>query len=146
MRIYLLIIISFLWSLTYGQPKTNPEIDHVQHAIHTVFEALSENNLKKLEDAVVPDVLILEKGEVWNLDTLRGFFKNPRPADFKRTNSFEFFKTEISGNLAIVCYYNNAVIHANANDTHFKWLESGVLRKEGNTWKLKMLHVTRLNP
>jgi hypothetical protein len=146
MKIHLLLIFSFLTCAVIAQSKVNPEITNVQGTIHNLFEALSENNVEKLEQSVVPDILILERGEVWNLDTLRGFFKNPRPADFNRTNRFDFFKTEVNGNMAIVCYYNMATIQANAKVTDFKWLESGVLIKDKTTWKLKMLHVTRLSP
>lgn len=90
------------------------------------------------------DVTILEHGIVWNLDTLRAYFKQPRPADFKRVNSFDFFQTEADGRMAFVSYHNTADIHANDKDFMVKWLESAVLVRDGDKWRIKMLHSTRV--
>ncbi|HEY0652577.1 MAG TPA: nuclear transport factor 2 family protein [Chryseosolibacter sp.] len=115
-----------------------------EDAIHHVFEALSEGSITKMQDAVTPDVKILEHGVVWTMDSLRFYLTKKRPDDFRRTNSFEFFQSEVSGNMAFVSYHNRADIHANNKDRIVKWLESAVLVRDGRGWKVKMLHSTRL--
>jgi hypothetical protein len=142
---YLLILLFgiFFSSSANSQPKTNTVLQP-QQVIELVFEALSDGNMTKMEQAVTPDIKILEHGVVWTLDTVRLYLSKKRPGDFKRINSFEFFQTEIKDNMAFVSYHNRADIHANNKDRTVKWLESAVLVKENNSWKVKMLHSTRL--
>jgi hypothetical protein len=124
--------------------QTQSENQQVQKVVHLIFEALSEGNIAKMEQAVTPDIKILETGEVWTLDTMRSYFRKPRPVDFKRVNKLDFFQTEVGNNMAFVSYYNTANIHANGNNRTVKWLESAVLIKDDKMWKVKMLHSTRL--
>jgi hypothetical protein len=122
---------------------TNDAVE-VQRVIELMFEALSSGSVPQMEQAVTPDVKILEHGVVWTIDTVRSYLSKKRPADFKRINTFDFFQTEIRGTMAFVSYHNRADIHANAKDRTVKWLESAVLVKDKHVWKIKMLHSTRL--
>lgn len=119
-------------------------IDPVQEVIYEVFEAFSNFDTKRMESVVTSDVKILEQGEVWTLDSIRFYFGKPLPSDFKRLNSFDFFQQEVSGNMAFVSYFNRADLHANGKDRTIRWLESAVMIREGQKWKLKMLHSTRI--
>ena len=134
----------FLVSTTtlFAQKQTDQQ--QVQQILRLVFEAFSEGSVAKMEQALTPDVKILETGEVWTLDTIRSYFARPRPADFKRINTLDFFQTEVEGKMAFVSYHNTAAIHANGKDRMVKWLESAVLVKQGKSWRVKMLHSTRL--
>ena len=116
-----------------------------EEVIKLVFEALSEANMSKMEQAVTPDIKILEHGVVWTLDTIRTYMAKKRPQDFRRVNSFEFFQRDVRDNMAFLSYHNRADIHANNKDRTIKWLESAVLVKVGQQWKVKMLHSTRLD-
>lgn len=146
-KLLLLIVLSIASSVAlYAQQKSTDEQSNVQQVMRNAFESFSTGRIQDFELTATPDVTILERGEVWTLDTIRGFFRRPRPADFKRINTLDFFKTELHDRVAYVCYYNTAAIHSNGKDIIVKWLESGVLVKEGATWKLKMLHSTRLQP
>jgi hypothetical protein len=120
------------------------EQQQIQQVLTLVFEAFSDGSMPKMEEAVTPDVTILETGEVWTLDTIRAYFAKPRPADFKRVNTLDFFQTEVGGEMAFVSYHNTAAIHANGKDRTVKWLESAVLVRQGKSWRVKMLHSTRL--
>jgi hypothetical protein len=46
--------------------------------------------------------------------------------------------------MAFVSYHNTASIRANNKDKVLKWLESAVLVKMGEEWKVKMLHSTKI--
>ena len=141
-NICLILFILFVTSPVLAQKLT--EQQQVQQVLRLVFEALSEGSVAKMEQALTPDVKILETGEVWTLDTIRLYFEKPRPNDFKRINTLDFFQTEVEGKMAFVSYHNTAAIHANGKDRMVKWLESAVLVKQGKSWKVKMLHSTRL--
>jgi ketosteroid isomerase-like protein len=138
-------LLPFILCITITSLAQKPtEQQQVQQVLHLVFDAFSEGSLTKMEQALTPDVKILETGEVWTLDTIRSHFARPRPADFKRINTLDFFQIEVEGNMAFVSYHNTAAIHANGKDRIVKWLESAVLVRKGNSWKVKMLHSTRL--
>ncbi|HET6541676.1 MAG TPA: nuclear transport factor 2 family protein [Chryseolinea sp.] len=142
-KISVLLFLLFLISTTlFAQKQT--EQQQVQQVLRLVFEAFSEGSVAKMEQALTADVKILETGEVWTLDTVRSYFARPRPADYKRLNTLDFFQTEVEGKMAFVSYHNTAAIHANGKDRMVKWLESAVLVKQGKSWRVKMLHSTRL--
>ena len=142
-KISVLLFLLFLISTTlFAQKQT--EQQQVQQVLRLVFEAFAEGSVAKMEQALTADVKILETGEVWTLDTVRSYFARPRPADFKRINTLDFFQTEVEGKMAFVSYHNTAAIHANGKDRMVKWLESAVLVKQGKSWRVKMLHSTRL--
>ena len=143
-KICILFFLLFLVSTTtlFAQKQTDQQ--QVQQILRLVFEAFSEGSVAKMEQALTPDVKILETGEVWTLDTIRSYFARLRPADFKRINTLDFFQTEVEGKMAFVSYHNTAAIHANGKDRMVKWLESAVLVKQGKSWRVKMLHSTRL--
>jgi hypothetical protein len=141
-KISIIPFILFITSTALAQKPT--ERQQIQQVLNLVFEAMSDGSIAKMEEAVTPDVKILETGEVWTLDTIRSYFARPRPADFERVNTLDFFQTEVGGEMAFVSYHNTAAIHANGTDRMVKWLESAVLVKQGKSWKVKMLHSTRL--
>jgi Domain of unknown function (DUF4440) len=141
-KISLIAFILFITSTALAQKPA--EQQQVQQVLRVVFEAFSEGSVAKMEEVVTLDVKILETGEVWTLDTIRSYFARPRPADFKRINTLDFFQTEVAGEMAFVSYHNTAAIHANGKDRILKWLESAVLVKQGKSWRVKMLHSTRL--
>jgi hypothetical protein len=143
MKIILAALLLTFVQVAHAQSKS--ETSKPEEAIHKVFEALSEGNLELMEQAVTSDIKLLEHGVVWTMDSIRFYMAKKRPADFKRVNSFEFFQKEVSDKMAFVSYHNRADIHANNKDRTVKWLESAVLVKEKDVWKVKMLHSTRLD-
>lgn len=143
MKLSILVVVILFTQNVFAQTNS-PSLTQPKDAIKLVFDALSEGSMSKMELAVTPDVKILEHGVVWTLDTIRVYLAKKRPEDFKRVNTFEFFQTEISDNMAFVSYHNRADIHANNKDRTVKWLESAVLVRQNGGWRVKMLHSTRL--
>ena len=108
------------------------------------FQGLSERNLDKMRSCTTRDFTILEHGVIWNIDTLGAFAAKPLPAGFKRINTFDFFQADVRKDMAFVSYRNKAEISTPGQLRTVQWLESAVFIKEGKSWKLKMLHSTRL--
>jgi hypothetical protein len=144
--LFLTLALALLGTFVNAQKKPSADELAVQQTIHNVFEAFSEISISKMEKALTADAAILEHGEVWTLDSVRSYFEKPKPADFKRINTLEFFQTEVTKDMAFVSYHNTAAFHTDKRDWSVKWLESAVLVKQGNAWKVKMLHSTRLQP
>src|SRR6476620_1360834 len=139
--ICLLLVILFCEVSSYSQQ----EKDSIEASVSRFFDGLSEINSDKLKAFATSDFVLLEDGQVWNMDTLvtKMGTKNP---NIKRVNKFEFIRTEQQGIMAWVSYHNTADFSMNEKQQTVKWLESAVLKKEGGRWKLKLLHSTRILP
>ena len=110
-----------------------------------MFAALSNRDSVSLKSYCTPDITLYEYGQVWNIDTLirKGIAMN-QSADFKRTNTFDFIDTETGKITAWVTYRLRSVINRDAKETVMEWLETIVLAKQNNQWKVKHLHSTLL--
>ena len=62
--------------------------------------------------------------------------------DFKRTNTFEFVRTETDKNIAWVTYRLSSAITKDRKQITIQWLETVVLERQNKQWKVKHLHST----
>jgi ketosteroid isomerase-like protein len=127
----------FVNGQTAEQTKVNQSLTHL-------FDALAALDMNGIKQFSTRDLMVLENGVVWNLDTLARKVENLKGTSFARTNHLDFVKTEVQGNTAWVVYHNAADIIINGEEIHARWLESAVLVKEGGIWKIRLLHSTVL--
>lgn len=124
------------------QPTTNNELA-VQQTIVKLFDALSNRDSASIKAFSTADITLYEYGQVWNMDTLilKAITQN-KSADYKRTNSFEFLQTTVDKSTAWVTYRLQSVIFKDGKQATVQWLETVVLAKERNQWKVKHMHST----
>jgi ketosteroid isomerase-like protein len=134
------LLFSLLFSAITSAQTTNSEQVTVQQTIQNLFTALSNRDSAGLRLHNTADVHFYEYGEVWTIDTLIKKVMFVKPADYKRTNSFEFVKTTIDGNTAWVTYYLQSEITRNGKKEIVKWMETVVLVKQKEQWKIQLLH------
>jgi len=116
----------------------------VQNSVIDLFQALADRNLTNLKKNCTADILVLETGLVWNLDTLEMKVSQTTAPDFKRINTFEFIKTEVNGKTAWTTFNNQAEVTRNGKTGVIKWLETAILVKDDGQWKIRVLHSTLL--
>ncbi|HLO80297.1 MAG TPA: nuclear transport factor 2 family protein [Chitinophagaceae bacterium] len=143
MRNTLILAALLIPALTFSQ---NAEQNKVNNTIKAMFDGLSNLSIEQVKNNSTEDLVIFEHGMIWNMDTLSTIINALKDFNPVRVNSFEFLKTEIQGQTAWVAYLNKATVTTNVQKVEYKWLESAVLVKQGNDWKVKMLHSTRLSP
>ena len=136
---FLLFVISIPSTLFAQKEKEKIEL-----AIVKFFDGLTDVDVDKLKQYTTSDFILLEHGEIWNMDTLINKISARRNPNFKRVNRFQFIQTEQNGKVAWVSYHNTADISFNERQQTVRWSESAVLRKEKGRWKIKLLHSTRL--
>ena len=122
------------------------EKDSIEASISKFFDGLSETDANKLKAYTTDDFILLENGQLWNIDTLVSKMSDPKNAGIKRVNKFQFIKTEQNGTVAWVSYHNSADFSLNEKKQTVNWLESAVLQNENGRWKIKLLHSTRVMP
>jgi hypothetical protein len=116
----------------------------IESSIVGFFNGLSLVNPDTLKFYSTPDFQLLEDGEVWTLDTLIARVMPRQKANIQRINTFKFIRTEISGKMAWVSYDNAAEFRLGDKQQTKKWMESAVLVKNKGSWKIQLLHSTKL--
>lgn len=119
------------------------EPDPVLQPVVDVFAGLSAFDYERMRGAVTADFLLLEHGEVWDMEIL--IDKIP-PSDRVRRNFFSEISRHVSGDVALVNYWNRAEVSSGRNDTTLAWLESVVLVKRDGRWVMQQMHSTRVEP
>ena len=130
----------------HAQESTSAEKKAVQETILNFFDALSHRDSVQLKSFSTVDISLFEYGQIWNIDTLilKAITLN-QSADFKRANSFEFINTRGDRDLAWVSYRLQSIIFKEGTQVTIRWLETVVLVKEQQRWKIKHLHSTLIN-
>lgn len=118
----------------------------VQQTIIKFFEALSNRDSTNLKHYITDDILLLEYGSTWNVDTLiqKAIISNTS-SDFNRKNTFNFFRTNVHGKTAWVNYHLYSDITKDRKQSSVHWLETVVMIKVKNKWKIKLLHSTLIS-
>ncbi len=142
-RTLLLTITIGLTTQLYAQSQPSKKEKDVHQTIIQLFEALSNRDTAGLKIYSTADITFYEYGEIWNIDTLiaKAITLN-QSTDFKRTNSFEFINTRVDKTMAWVTYRLQSVVVKDGKRVTVQWLETVVLVKEENQWKVKHLHST----
>jgi hypothetical protein len=145
MKMFLtVLIITGLLNNGFSQPGTAPDSISVQQVVIKLFDGIAGIDSSEIVTQVTKDFLLLEDGQIWNTDSLIKVLKPMKTQDFKRTNEFRFVSQQIVGNMTWLVYYNTAHISFNGQKRDVNWLESAVLVKEDDIWKVKLLHSTML--
>ncbi len=149
-KIYLIFILSLIFQIkALAQNSTKPnDAQEIQQLIQDSFDSLFSGYRAELLDSFyTPDFLLLEQGEVWDMDFIKTYLedrsKNPNPVT--RTNRFEFIKTEVFGERAWVAYHNWATFTKEGTaPREVYWLESASAVRTSEGWRLELLHSTRV--
>lgn len=131
-----------LSSITSAQTTSSEQVT-VQQTIVKSFDALSNRDSVSLKAVSTADITLYEYGGVWTIDTLilKAITLNTAK-EFARTNTFDFIHTTVDKKMALVNYRLQSVITRDGKQATVQWLETVVLIKERNQWKVKHLHST----
>jgi ketosteroid isomerase-like protein len=99
---------------------------------------------EKYRAMLTKEYLLLENGEI--LDADGDIALMPRPEDeYKRTDVFDFRSIKLQGDFAYAVYFLKTDIDDKKNGKrHREFLESAILRRDGKSWQVALLHSTRL--
>jgi hypothetical protein len=144
-KITLILISICVSTFLQAQQALTKDQNQEQEAVVKMFEALSNRDSLSLKAHCTVDITLYEYGQIWSIDTLitKAITKNTA-TDFKRTNTFDFISTETIKNTAWVTYRLSSAIIKDSKQTMMIWLETVVLVRQRNQWKVKHLHSTLL--
>ncbi len=113
--------------------------------VKELFAAMSKHDGKAMRETSTEDFQLLEHGEDWTMQKLVDAVQ-PNGKPYERKNSFSQIRARQNGDVAWVSYWNKAEIRRESGLRTVVWLESAVMVRENNRWKIQLLHSTRLEP
>lgn len=113
--------------------------DSAEQAVMTFFDALEAMDFSALDSAVTRDFELVEDTLVLDLEGFVAFLEPFAEAGARITYSFSDFNTEVRGPVAWTRYRNDAVLVMNGRETELEWLESAVLLRTPEGWKVDRL-------
>jgi len=142
-KIFILIFVIYISELLQAQQQLTKDQQEVHQTVINFFEALSNKDSVNLKNNCNADILLFETGSIWNADTLilKAITLNTA-TDFKRTNTFDFINTTIANNTAWTTYNLHSEITRNGKQSTVQWMETVIVIKEKQKWKIKVLHST----
>lgn len=129
--------------LSVKAQDNNTQQTEVKKALNNVFDGLSEFNMDKIKQNCTKDMIVLESGLIWNLDTIANKISKMDPK-MTRTNELTFISVQVNGQTAWVSYHNTAHFTIDDKKRDVNWLESAVLVKRDDKWLVSLLHSTVL--
>ena len=127
-------------------PQTTIGEDHPAfQPVKELFAAMSEHNGNAMRKTSTKDFQLLEHGEDWSMQKLIDAVQ-PKGKPYERKNFFSQIRAHQKGDMAWVSYWNKAEIRREGQLRTLVWLESAVVVKEDDRWKVQLLHSTRLAP
>jgi ketosteroid isomerase-like protein len=142
-KIIILILAIYTSILLPAQQQLTKDQQEVHQTVINFFEALSNRDSLSLKDNCTADILLFETGSTWNADTLilKAITLNTA-TDFKRINTFDFINTTVTENTAWATYNLYSEITRNGKQAAVQWMETVIIIKEKQKWKIKVLHST----
>ncbi len=111
--------------------------------VKELFAAMSKHDGKAMQETSTDDFQLLEHGEDWTMQKLIDVAQ-PKEKPYERKNFFCQIRAKQIGDVAWVSYWNKAEIHRQSGLRTLVWLESAVMIKEDDRWKVQLMHSTRL--
>lgn len=94
---------------------------------------------------ITDDYLLLENGEIWDIQREKEYYVTNAHRKIKRQNYFDIETVKIYGDVAYAIYTLQSEITEDGAMKGYRWLESAIFRKIGGQWKLEVLHSTRMD-
>jgi hypothetical protein len=111
--------------------------------VKELFAAMSKHDGKAMQETATEDFQLLEHGEDWTMQQLVDAVQ-PKGKPYERKNFFNQIRARQNGDMAWVSYWNKAEIRGESGLRTVVWLESAVMVREDNRWKVQLLHSTRV--
>ena len=142
-KIIILTFAIYFSILLLAQQQLTKEQQEVHQTIINFFGALSSRDSVSLKNNCTADILLFEHGSTWNADTLilKAITLNTA-TDFKRINTFDFINTTVANNTAWTTYNLHSEITRSGKQSTMQWMETVIVIKEKQKWKIKVLHST----
>lgn len=124
--------------------EDSADVAAAKQTIVDYYAAWAAHDVARYRSLCTPDYLILDDGEMSNLDQDIAYLRAHPEAWRGRTDHFDFRDVRVRGDEAVVVYFLNSEIRNGQAVEHKRYLESAILRRNAKGWQVFLLHSTRL--
>ncbi len=143
----IITIVLFISFCTLKVMAGNNE-EAVKQAVKNYYDLyFAKMDKSEYRSILTKDYLLLENGEILNTEDDIVAMPDSN-SGYKRIDSFDFRLVKVEGDIAYAVYFLRSKITDKVNGMRNKeWLESAVLQRSEEGWKIALLHSTRIaNP
>jgi len=140
---YKLLIFSLFVSISIFSQEKNDTTEIIQ-LLKDDYKTMVTNDIKKHMEYCTDDYLLIENGEIWNMEREAENYKQNEKRIIERKDNFDFKYMKISGNTAYAVYNLKSDITENGKLTQKNWNESVIFRKVNGKWKIALIHSTKI--
>jgi hypothetical protein len=91
------------------------------------------------------DYKLVEDGDIWSIDREMAYIASMANTKQTRKNQFEFKYVTVYSTTGYAVYTLRSVIRQpDGKEKKYYWLETAILRKIANQWKIALIHSTQL--
>jgi hypothetical protein len=101
------------------------------------------NDIKTHRANCTDDYLLIEDGEIWNMEKEAAYYKQNEKRVIEREDHFDLNYMKILDNTAYVVYNLRSEITENNKLSQKNWNESVIFRKVDGQWRIALIHSTK---
>lgn len=140
MRCTFLTIVLLLSLNLFAQVKTDSTA--IIQLLKADYGTMMAHDLNKHIENCTNDYLLIEHGEIWNMEKEAEWYKKDASKVYDRKDYFDVKLMSVSGNTAYAVYCLRSDITENGVLNTKYWNESAVFRKLNGQWKIALIHST----
>jgi len=138
------VLLAMLLPMVSASAIAADDASAATQTIVAYYAAWAAHDVARYRNLCTPDYLILDNGEISNLDQDVAYLRAHPEAWRGRTDHFDFRKVIVRGDGAYVVYFLNSEIRHGKLVEHRHYLESAALRRGPPGWQVFLLHSTKL--
>jgi ketosteroid isomerase-like protein len=127
-------------------PRADDEVAIVK-TLEQVFSAAQRDDMDRFHSVTTKDFYAYDNGKRFDGDGLMDMIKQYHGKGYQFIWSVTGPQVHVNCDIAWVTYVNKGSIkQPDGTMTDMTWLESAVMRWDGDVWRLRFLHSTRVPP
>ena len=140
MKSPLLLLLVILPTILFSQDKSD-SISIVK-LLKDDYSTMGNWNISKHIQNCTENYLLIEEGEIWNMEKERKYYIENANRTIERKDYFDIKYVRVYGNTAYAVYNLRSDIKENSILKVKNWNESAIFRKLKGVWKIELIHST----
>ena len=140
---YIFIILSVM-IFQFGYSQESSDSTEIIHVLKEDYRTMVTHDITKHKSFCTEDYLLIENGEIWDMDREALDYKKKELRVIERNDYFDFKYLKIEGNTAYAVYGLKSDIKEAGKLTTRYWNESTIFRRVNGAWKISLIHSTPL--
>lgn len=135
-----------LASVSRGAPASPPPTDQAQiiSAMETMYVALTNDDDKLFHSVASPEFYAFDGGKRFEADSLLRLIKSVHAAGQVYVWRVTDPQVRTFGETALITYVNRGSVQDRSGTKPLEWLESAVLQKQQDAWRILFFQSTRV--